>query len=115
MGQNFAFRISGQNLWFKLKRRMFDKLSAELDLKDDDLPKLGLKLLIDIEKHYPRLLEEFNWNLHFRRFDLPIPPFENIIRKDWKQYENNPNRKIGIYHFCNPVCEKKSNSHERNK
>jgi serine/threonine-protein kinase HipA len=42
IGQNFAFKIGGQNLWFKLKRRTFDKLSAELGLKEDVLPKMAL-------------------------------------------------------------------------
>jgi serine/threonine-protein kinase HipA len=60
IGQNFAFKIGGQNLWFKLKRRLFDKLSSELELKDDVIPRLALKLLNDIEKHYPKMLEEFN-------------------------------------------------------
>lgn len=60
IGQNFAFKIGGQNLWFKLKKRLFDKLSSELELKDDVIPKLGYKLLNDIEKHLPKLVEEFN-------------------------------------------------------
>lgn len=60
IGQNFAFKIGGQSMWFKLKRRLFDKLSAEMELKDDYLPKLGLKLLIDIEKHLPNIAEVFN-------------------------------------------------------
>jgi len=60
IGQNFAFKIGGQNLWFKLKKRLFDKLSSELELRDDVIPKLASKLLNDIEKHYPKLLEEFN-------------------------------------------------------
>lgn len=60
IGQNFAFKIGGQNLWFKLKRRLFDKLSTELELRDDVIPKLALKLLNDIEKHTPRLVGEFN-------------------------------------------------------
>lgn len=59
IGQKFAFKIGGQNLWFKLKRRLFDKLSAELGLKEDVLLKLALKTLIDIEKQLPRLVEEF--------------------------------------------------------
>lgn len=60
IGQNFAFKIGGQNLWFKLKKRLFDKLSSELELRDDVIPKLASKLLNDIEKHYPILLEEFS-------------------------------------------------------
>lgn len=60
IGQNFAFKIGGQSLWFKLKRRLFDKLSSELELRDDVIAKLATKLLLDIEKHYPRLLEDFN-------------------------------------------------------
>ena len=60
IGQNFAFKIGGQNLWFKLKRRLFDRLSAELDLKEDVLPKMAFKLLNDIEKKLPKLVEEFN-------------------------------------------------------
>jgi serine/threonine-protein kinase HipA len=60
IGQNFAFKIGGQNLWFKLNKRLFDKLSDELELKDEVIPKLALKLLNDIEKYYPKLLEEFN-------------------------------------------------------
>lgn len=60
IGQNFAFKIGGQSLWFKLKKRLFDKLSSELELRDDVIPKLAAKLLLDIEKHYPKLLEEFN-------------------------------------------------------
>jgi serine/threonine-protein kinase HipA len=60
IGQNFAFKIGGQNLWFKLKKRLFDKLSGELELRDDVIPKLALKLLNDIENQYPKLLEEFN-------------------------------------------------------
>ncbi len=60
IGQNFAFKIGGQNVWFKLKKRLFDKLSSELELRDDVIPKLASKLLKDIEKHYPRLVEEFN-------------------------------------------------------
>jgi serine/threonine-protein kinase HipA len=59
IGQNFSFKIGGQNLWSKLKRRLFDKLSSELELRDDVIPKLATKLLLDIEKHYPRLLEDF--------------------------------------------------------
>ena len=35
IGQNFAFKIGGQKSWFKLKRRLFDKLSSELELRDD--------------------------------------------------------------------------------
>ena len=60
IGQNFAFKIGGQSLWFKLKKRLFDKLSSELELRDDVIAKLATKLLLDIEKHYPKLLEEFN-------------------------------------------------------
>jgi len=60
IGQNFAFKIGGQRLWFKLKKRLFDKLSTELELRDDVIPKLATKLLLDIEKHYPKLLQEFN-------------------------------------------------------
>lgn len=60
IGQNFAFKIGGQNLWFKLKTRLFDRVSAELDLKEDVLPKMALKLLNDIEKKLPKLVEEFN-------------------------------------------------------
>lgn len=60
IGQNFAFRIGGQNLWFKLKRRLFDKLSAELGLKEDVLPKLALKLLSDIEKILPKNIQDLN-------------------------------------------------------
>ena len=59
IGQNFAFKIGGQKLWFKLKLRTFDKLSVELGLKEDVLPKLALKLLSDIEKMLPKLVEEF--------------------------------------------------------
>jgi serine/threonine-protein kinase HipA len=60
IGQNFAFRIGGQNLWFKLKRRLFDKLSAELELKEDYLPKLVFKHLTEIEKRLPKNIQEFN-------------------------------------------------------
>ncbi|MCE3013985.1 MAG: HipA domain-containing protein [Proteobacteria bacterium] len=60
IGQNFAFKIGGQSLWFKLKKRLFDKLSSELDLRDDVIPKLASKILQDMQKHYPKLLEEFN-------------------------------------------------------
>ncbi len=60
ISQNFAFKVGGQNLWFKLKRRLFDKLSAELGLKEDVLPKIALKLLNDIEKKHPKLVEEFD-------------------------------------------------------
>lgn len=60
IGQNFAFKVGGQNLWFKLKRRLFDKLFVELELKEDVLPKMALKLLNDIEKKLPKLVEEFN-------------------------------------------------------
>jgi serine/threonine-protein kinase HipA len=60
IGQNFAFKIGGQNLWFKLKKRLFDKLSSELELRDDVIPKIASKLLNDIEKQYPKFLEEFN-------------------------------------------------------
>jgi serine/threonine-protein kinase HipA len=60
IGQNFAFKIDGQNLWFKLKKRLFDKLSTELKLRDDVIPKIASKLLNDIEKQYPKFLEEFN-------------------------------------------------------
>jgi serine/threonine-protein kinase HipA len=60
IGENFAFKIGGQNMWYKLKRRMFDKLSAELELKDDYLPKLALKLLADIDKQSTEIFEEFN-------------------------------------------------------
>lgn len=59
IGQNFAFKIGGQNLWFKLKKRLFDKLSSELELREDVIPKLATKVLLDVEKHYPGLLEEF--------------------------------------------------------
>ena len=59
IGPNFAFKIGGQSLWFKLKSRHFDKLSNELELRDDVIRKLATKLLLDIEKHYPKLLEEF--------------------------------------------------------
>jgi len=59
IGHNFAFKIGGQSLWFKLKRRLFDRLSSELELRDDVIPKLATKLLLDIEKQYPKLLEEF--------------------------------------------------------
>jgi serine/threonine-protein kinase HipA len=60
IGLNFAFKIGGQNLWFKLKKRLFYKLSAELGLKEDVLPKLALKLLSDIEKMLPKNTREFN-------------------------------------------------------
>lgn len=60
IGQNFAFKIGGQSLWFKLKKRLFDKLSSELELRDDVIPKIALKLLNDIEKHTPKLTGEFN-------------------------------------------------------
>jgi serine/threonine-protein kinase HipA len=60
IGQNFAFKIGGQTLWFKLKKRLFDKLSSELELRDDVISKLALKLLNDMEKHIPRLVREFN-------------------------------------------------------
>ena len=60
IGQNFAFKIGGQNLWFKLNKRLFDKLSSELKLRDDVIPRLALKVLNDIEKHTPKLFEEFN-------------------------------------------------------
>ena len=46
-------------MWFKLKRRHFDKLSAELGLKEDVLPKMALKLLSDVGKKLPKLVEEF--------------------------------------------------------
>ena len=59
IGQNFAFKIGGQSLWFKFKKRLFDMLSSELGLREEVIPKLATKLLLDIEKHYPRLLEEF--------------------------------------------------------
>ena len=59
IGQKFAFKIGGQNLWFKLKRRHFDKLSAELGLKEDVLPKMALKILSDVGKKLPKLVEEF--------------------------------------------------------
>lgn len=60
IGQNFAFKIGEQNLWFKLKKRLFDKLSGELELREDVIPKIATKLLLDVEKHYPGLLEDFN-------------------------------------------------------
>ena len=47
-------------MWFKLKKRLFAKLSSELELRDVVIAKLATKLLLDIERHYPRLLEEFN-------------------------------------------------------
>jgi hypothetical protein len=47
-------------LWFKLKKRFFDKLSSELELRDDVIPKLATRLLLDIDKQYPKLLEDFN-------------------------------------------------------
>lgn len=59
IGQNFAYKIGGQNLWFKLKRRHFDKLSSELGLKEDVLPKMALKTLSEIEKQLPKLVEKF--------------------------------------------------------
>jgi serine/threonine-protein kinase HipA len=59
IGGSFAFKIGGQNLWYKLKRRLFDKLSSELELKDDVIPKLAMKFLNDIEKHLPILVENF--------------------------------------------------------
>ena len=60
IGQDFAFKIGGQSLWFKLNKKVFDKLSNELKLRDQVIPKLATKLFLDIERHYPRLLEEFN-------------------------------------------------------
>lgn len=60
IGQNFAFKIGGQNLWFKLKRRLFDKLSAELELKEDVLPNIALKLFNYIENNLAKNVEEFN-------------------------------------------------------
>jgi serine/threonine-protein kinase HipA len=60
IGQNFAFKIGGQNMWFKLKRRLFDKLSSELELRDDVIQKIVMKLMNDIEKHTPQLLGEFH-------------------------------------------------------
>jgi serine/threonine-protein kinase HipA len=60
IGQNFAFKIGGQNLWFKLKKRLFEKLSVELELKSDVIPKLSIKLLNDIEKHLPKLVKDFD-------------------------------------------------------
>lgn len=59
IGQNFSFKIGGQSLWFKLKRRLFDKLSLELELKEDIIPKQALRLLNDIEKKLPQLVKEF--------------------------------------------------------
>lgn len=38
---------------------MFDKLSAELGLKEDVLPKIALKLLGDIEKNFQRIYKDF--------------------------------------------------------
>ena len=29
-------------------------------MRDDVIPKLAIKLLLEVEKHYPRLLEDFN-------------------------------------------------------
>lgn len=60
IGQNFAFKIGGQSLWFKLKRRLFDKLSAELGLKDEVLPKMAMKLLNETERQLPKHAQEFN-------------------------------------------------------
>jgi serine/threonine-protein kinase HipA len=60
IGQNFAFKIGGQSLWFKLKRRLFDKLSAELGLKEDVFPKLALRLLGEINNKLPKHVQEFN-------------------------------------------------------
>jgi serine/threonine-protein kinase HipA len=60
IGQNFAFKIGGQSLWFKLKKRLFDKLASEVELKDDVIPKLATKVLNDIDKHLPKLVKRFN-------------------------------------------------------
>ncbi len=60
IGQAFAFRIGGQNLWFKLKRSSFNRLSSELGLSEAVLPKLALKLLNEIEKNIPESVDEFN-------------------------------------------------------
>lgn len=60
IGPNFAFKIGGQNLWFKINRRLFDKFSAELGLKADVLALLALKLLSEIEKKLPKNIQEFN-------------------------------------------------------
>ena len=59
IGQNFAFKIGGQNLWFKLKERMFDRLAGELELKNDVIPKLALKLFADIDKKLPEEVKAF--------------------------------------------------------
>jgi hypothetical protein len=47
-------------LWFKLKKRLFDKLSAELELNEDYLSKLALKLIEDIDKQLPKIILGFN-------------------------------------------------------
>lgn len=60
IGQNFAFKLGGQNLWFKLKSRLFDKLSTELGLKEDVISKQALKVLERIDKKLPKNVREFN-------------------------------------------------------
>jgi serine/threonine-protein kinase HipA len=59
IGQNFAFKIGGQSLWFKLKDRMFERLAAELELKNDVIRKQALKLFANIDKKLPLEIEAF--------------------------------------------------------
>ncbi len=59
IGKNFAFKIGVQSFWFKLNKRHFDKLSGQVELRDDIIPKIATKLLLEIEKHYSPLLEGF--------------------------------------------------------
>ena len=46
-------------MWFKLKDRMFERLAAELELKNDVIPKQALKLFADIDKKLPQEIEAF--------------------------------------------------------
>ena len=56
MSSRLEDRICG----LKLKKRLFDKLSAELELNEDYLSKLALKLIEDIDKKLPKIILGFN-------------------------------------------------------
>ena len=65
--QKFSFFIGGQSEWHKLKRKHFDLLSKDLELKEDVILKIGLKLSSEVIKQLPKLIQEFD-----QRFQGPL-------------------------------------------
>ncbi|MEI8024925.1 MAG: type II toxin-antitoxin system HipA family toxin [Pseudomonadota bacterium] len=59
VGQRFSFKIGGQNLWFKLKTRTFQKFSLDLGLNDDFLAKQAKNLFSALDQRLPIEIQDF--------------------------------------------------------